>query len=72
MKALFYSVGEIAEVLGITERSVYRLKGKIPGYVKIGGRIYYNRQTFLRETQGDSKPAKVMPASVDDRHRLTD
>ena len=68
--ALFYSVGEMADILGITERSVYRLKGSIPGYVKLGGRIYYNRQTFHNKTLGNQEPVKDKTATVSDRHNL--
>lgn len=67
--ALFYSVGEMADILGITERSVYRSKSKIPGYVKIAGRCYFNRQVFHRETQGQ-EPEKEKGLFVDDKHFL--
>jgi hypothetical protein len=66
---MFYSVGEIASLLGITERSVYRLNRKIPGWVKVGGRCYVNRQTFLKMTQGTKEPEEKI-VGVDDRHGL--
>ena len=69
MEAMFYSVGEMAGLLGITERSVYRLGNKIPGYCKIGGRVYYNRQTFQKMTLGIPEP-KDLVVAVDDRHGL--
>lgn len=69
MKAMFYSVGEMAIILGIDQRSVYRLKEKIPGYNKLGGRIYYNRSTFHKATLGTQEPVdEVMP--VGDKHNL--
>jgi hypothetical protein len=63
MDGLFYSVGEMATILGVTERSVYRLNRKIPGWVKIGGRCYINRQTFLKATQGTQEPKEKGVAS---------
>lgn len=69
MQSLFYSVGEMSEILGITERSVYRSARLIPGHVKIGGRVYFRKETFLRMTQG-SEPLKEGLA-VSDRHGLT-
>lgn len=52
MEALFYSVKEMASILGIAERSVYRIKEQIPGYVKIGGQVLFNRRTFHHRTKG--------------------
>lgn len=69
MEAMFYSVGEMAGLLGITERSVYRLNKQIPGYCKIGGRVYYNRQTFQKMTLGIPEPKEKI-VSVTDRHGL--
>lgn len=66
---LFYSVAEMAEILGMTERSVYRLKSKVPGYIKLGGRVYYNRQTFQKATLGATEP-KERAIVGNDRHGL--
>jgi hypothetical protein len=51
----------MADILGMTERSVYRLGDKVAGYVKIGGRVYYRKSTFERATVGStgSEPEKV-------------
>lgn len=69
MEAMFYSVGQMSEILGITERSVYRSKEQIPGYVKISGRVYFRISTFEKMTQGTQKPAeRAVPVS--DRHGL--
>jgi len=69
MEGLFYSVGEMATILGITERSVYRLKNSVTGYVKVGGRIYYRKETFLKATLGTEEP-KERVAPISDRHGL--
>lgn len=68
MESLFYSVGEMSEILKITERSVYRSKEKIFGYVKIGGRVYFRKDTFLRMTKGSEPKERVM--FVSDKHNL--
>jgi len=66
---MFYSVGEMSEILGITERSVYRSGKKIPGYIRISGRIYFRKETFLKATLGANEP-KERVAPVNDRHNL--
>lgn len=70
MESRFYSVGEMSVILGMTERSIYRLGRKIPGYCKIGGRVYFNRATFDKATLGTQEPAKTEAVPVYDRHSL--
>jgi len=66
---MFYSVGQMSEILGITERSVYRSKEKIPGYVKISGRVYFRKSTFEKATLGTQKP-EILDVSGAARHNL--
>ena len=70
MECLFFTVAEVADLLGITERSVYRLKDKVPGYVKVGGLVRYRKTTFMRATQGTEEPAGMV-SPISDRHGLT-
>lgn len=70
MKAMFYSVKEMSEILGITERSVYRSKEKLPGYIKLSGRCYFRKSTFLQSTLGNQEPAREEETLVEDKHLL--
>lgn len=40
-----YTIGELAELLGVSERHVHRLKDakEIPGLLKLGGRIVFSK-----------------------------
>ncbi|MFH2045960.1 MAG: helix-turn-helix domain-containing protein [Pseudomonadota bacterium] len=72
MKDLFMTVNEVADCLGVNAKTIYKWSKTIPGYIKIGGNVLFNRQTFLNGTKGlQSKPAEKSSYAGDDRHNLT-
>lgn len=63
MAHFLMTVGETADFLKCDEKTVYRNKEKIPGYVKIAGRIYFNRQTLEKWTVGH-QPAESRAVDI--------
>ena len=47
IEAKFFSVKEVAVMLGKCNKWVYQRKEKIPGYTRIAGAILFNREVFL-------------------------
>jgi excisionase family DNA binding protein len=69
MERLMLTVSEVADILYLDEKTVYRIASKLPGYIKIGGSVRFNRETFLAGIKG-SKPARIRDCAVADRHNL--
>jgi excisionase family DNA binding protein len=70
METLFMTVQEVADCLRINSKTVYKLSKTIPGYIKIGGNVLFNRQTFLEKTKG-FQPREKSSHGGADRHGLT-
>jgi excisionase family DNA binding protein len=51
---LTYSVPEVAKLLGISRGGAYELarRGKLPGAIRLGGRIVVSRRRFERALDG--------------------
>ena len=73
MDARFLSVGEVALLLGMSNKWVYRHKAELPGFFKLAGTIFFDREILLSSC-GDliRKSAKsVRPSSPMDKYGLT-
>ena len=46
MEQLDYTVDEVANLLGLSTRTVYRDPSLIPGYYRIGGSIRFHKAAF--------------------------
>lgn len=72
MKSRLICAKEVADILGCSEKTVYRHGHKWPGFVKIAGNIRFNLDTLMKWTQG-SQPVEVCAAPLgksDNPHRL--
>lgn len=69
MERLMLTVGEVARLLFLDEKTVYRIAKELPGYIKIAGSVRFNRETFMAGMSG-LKPAKRQACEVADRHKL--
>ncbi len=72
MDSRYLSVGEVALLLGKSQKWVYQKKGVIPGYFKLAGSIFFDREILLsRLKEFASQPAKrYRPDGRNDRHGL--
>ncbi|MFA6472928.1 MAG: helix-turn-helix domain-containing protein [Candidatus Latescibacterota bacterium] len=68
----YLSVGEVALLLGKCQKWVYQKKGVIPGYFKLAGSIFFDREILMLGLKtAATKPAKRQkPDSTSDRHGL--
>lgn len=72
MNTPFLSVQDVAKLFGRAEKWVYRHKAEIPGFFKLAGSIFFDRETLLNHiSELARKSAKrERPASPLDRHGL--
>ena len=70
MKALYYSVGELATVIGVSERTIYRRPWDFPGYTRFGRIIRFHIKTFHRETSKTQQPEVDQVVLGGARHNL--
>jgi len=65
------TVGEVAELLRVSEKVIYRNVNNIPGAFKVFGSWRFDRQTLLDDLKRKSAPkAKDVQLSTDNRHGL--
>ena len=72
MDSRYLSVGEVALLLGKSQKWVYQKKGVIPGYFKLAGSIFFDREILLSSLkESASRPTKRnRPEGRNDRHGL--
>jgi hypothetical protein len=73
MDSPYLSVGEVAQLFGKSQKWVYQKKSEIPGFFKLAGSIFFDREILLSslKTIASQKPAgKQKPDSRNDRHGL--
>ena len=72
MDSRYLSVGEVALLLGKSQKWVYQKKGVIPGYFKLAGSIFFDREILLLNLRNAAtQPAKRQKPDVrNDRHGL--
>ena len=73
MQAKYWSVGEVALVLGVSSKWAYQSvnAGKIPGAFKLRGRWFIDREEFEEGLKRLSKRSGKSPVvSADDKHGL--
>ncbi len=68
----YLSVGEVALLLGKSQKWVYQKKGVIPGFFKLAGSIFFDREVLLLGLKTvATQPAKRQKPDVrNDRHGL--
>lgn len=68
----YLSVGEVALLLGKSQKWVYQNKSEIPGYFKLAGSIFFDREILVSSLKNAAtRPAKRQkPDSTSDRHGL--
>lgn len=75
MENLYITVEEVAELLRKSPKWVYSHKEQIPGYFKIQGAIFFDRNVMiqsLRELATNPKPTQIKArrVSTEDQHGL--
>ena len=72
MDSPYLSVAEVAELFARSEKWVYQNKSEIPGYFKLAGSIFFDREILLLGLKtAATQPAKRQkPDSTSDRHGL--
>ena len=72
MDSPYLSVAEVAHLLGRTPKWVYENKGVIPGFFKLGGSNFFDRDVLVSGLKNAAtRPAKSQkPDSRNDRHGL--
>jgi excisionase family DNA binding protein len=55
MATNFLSVKEVSSLLGISEKTVYRMKAEIPGYFRLGSMIFFDKELLLEELKKRAK-----------------
>ena len=71
MESPYLTVDEVASLLRKSSKWVYQKQTEIPGYFKLAGSIFFDReilQTHLNELA--FKPTKKVGPCLADRHRL--
>ena len=68
----YLSVCQVSKLLGKSQKWVYQKKGIIPGFFKLAGSIFFDREILLSGLKMiASQPArKQKPDSRNDRHGL--
>lgn len=69
MQDLFLTVKDLSVLMGVDERTIYKWAKTIPGYIKYGGSVRFNRQTFLKHAEG-YKPAEKSSRTSMGKHGL--
>ena len=72
MDSPYLSVAEVAEMFARSEKWVYQNKSGIPGYFKLAGSIFFDREILVSSLRNAAtRPAKRQkPDSPSDRHGL--
>ena len=72
MESPYLSVGEVAQLLGKSQKWVYQKKSEIPGFFKLAGSIFFDREVLLSslKTKASQPTRKQKPDSRNDRHGL--
>jgi len=72
MDSPYLSVVEVAELFTRSEKWVYQNKSEIPGYFKLAGSIFFDREILLSNLRNAAtQPAKRQKPDVrNDRHGL--
>ena len=72
MDSPYLSVAEVAKLFARSEKWVYQNKSDIPGYFKLAGSIFFDREILMLGLKtAATKPAKRQkPDSTSDRHGL--
>ena len=71
MKSPYLAVDEVAALLRKSTKWVYIKKEQIPGYFKLAGSIFFDREILQEHLKEQAfKPTKKVSRTYDDRHRL--
>ena len=72
MDSRYLSVAEVASMLSRSEKWVYQKKSEIPGYFKLAGSIFFDREVLVSGlTAAAARPAKNRkPEGRNDPHGL--
>lgn len=73
MSSPTFSVNDVASFLGMSLKWVYAHQKEIPGRFKIGGAVFFDRDTFYAGIKdlAAGKPERKARTSPVDRHGLT-
>ena len=68
----YLSVCQVSKLLGKSQKWVYQKKGIIPGFFKLAGSIFFDREILLSglKTIASQPARKQKPDSRNDRHGL--
>ena len=68
----YLSVGEVAALLGKSEKWVYSNKEEIPGFFRLAKSIFFDKETLMGELKilASQKPARKAAVGVNDAHGL--
>ncbi len=72
MESPYLSVGEVAQLFGKSQKWVYQKKSEIPGFFKLAGSIFFDREILLSSLRTKaSQPTRTQkPDRRNDRHGL--
>jgi predicted DNA-binding transcriptional regulator AlpA len=65
MEREYLAVCEVAQLIGCSEKTIYKIGKSLPGYTRIGTLIRFHKATLL---DGLAKPKR--PPSADNKHGL--
>jgi len=71
MNSPYLSVGEVALFLRKSEKWVYQHKEKIPGYFRLAGSIFFDREILPANLKEKASRPTVRKSRPDDRHGIT-
>ncbi len=63
------TVNEVADYLMMSPKWVYQHSKEIPGYFRVAGAIFFNRETLIKFTVGHV-PTKPKESMSDNRHGI--
>ncbi len=72
MESPYLSVGDVARLLRKSQKWVYQHKAEIPGFVKLAGSFFFDREILLSGlSKKASQPTRTQkPDRRNDRHGL--
>ena len=71
MKSPYLTVDEVAALLRKSSKWVYNKKQQIPGYFKLAGSIFFDREILQSHLKGLAfRPTQKVSRSTSDKHGL--
>ena len=72
MESVYLSVEDVADIFGKSKKWVYERKADIPGFFKLAGIIFFDREILFESLRKAAfrPPTRKRPGAHDDRHGL--